>query len=150
MAATIAQTRVYNMTRTICLGMGIPQVVLAHKRLKGTISAASPTGNTVYTGPGPITSFTSQFATQTNVWWVQMPFLRGEQREEDNEFGIQSDQQLMSQIPGVDDSGNLIAIEVDDFIIDAQPGNNQAFWRIVNPVWAPDYSYITFMAERQR
>ena len=147
---TAQQVRVYNATRQICQGMNIPQVVLAHKKLKGTVSVPTSTGNVVYTGPGPVTNFNAEYQSLTNVWWVDQPFLRGEQRLEANEFGIQANQQLMSQLPALDDNQNLIQIEDDDFIIDGQTGRAQSFWRVVDVVWSPDYSYVTFMAERQR
>lgn len=148
--STASQQTIYRANKTICLGLGIPQVTLAHKKLKGTVSAPSGTGNVIYQGPGPVTAFDFEYQSTTLVYWVSQPFLRGEQQRDMGEFAIQSNQELYSQIAGIDDTGATIAIEDDDFIIDGQVGALQSFWRVVDPVWSPDYSFVTFMAERQR
>jgi len=147
MAPTAAQLREYNLHRNVCVALGAPQVTLAHKGMKGTETPQSTTGNIIYKGPGPVQSFTPEYQSQTPIWWANMPFLRGEEREEDFGPGIITVQLLQGQFPAIDDNGNVLTVAEDDFVIDS---DGVTLWRIVNPVLSPENSYWTCMLERQR
>lgn len=144
--ATASQQAHYNRIKALCGSLGVPQYTLAHKHLKGTISAPSSTGNTVYTGPGPLRGFDAQFSSQTLVWCATQTFLRGEQREEDWQAAMIMTPMIQMQVPAIDDYGNTVSINEDDFMIDS----NGSFWKIMNPVIDPSQCYWSMMGELQR
>jgi hypothetical protein len=132
------------MTQQIAGSLGIGTSTVYHKQLKGSESKVG--NNTIYTGPGPLVSFSAQYAATYTTYWVGQEFLRAEQRQDDFTLGVVSDPMLQSQIPVLDTGLNIMVIAQDDFIQDAA-GN---LWRIVNPTLSSETGYWAFMASRQR
>lgn len=145
-AGTPSQYRELKLHRTACQFLGIPRSRLEHKKLKGTESAVNTHGNQIYTGPGPITNYTAELVEEYMIWWVHQPFVRGEQRIQDEQPGIQATQLEQSQCPAITDDGQVIRIAADDFVIDAQGW----YWKVLNPVLSPDMGFWTFMTDRSR
>lgn len=145
MAPTAAQVAQYAFHRRLCLagipGLGrIGQSTLEHRVLQGTLSAASPTGNVLYAGPGPATA--DLIATKTLVWMVSEPLVQrgGGAMGSDTRIGHQGIPMMRAQCPVIDDFGNAIAIAHDDILID--PGNVK--YKVENPVLTPDGSLWSF------
>jgi hypothetical protein len=145
MPATAAQMAEYQFHRRLCRagipGLGaIGQSTLEHRILQGTLSAASPTGNVLYTGPAPST--TDLISTTTKVWLVTEPLVQrgGGAMGSQVEIGSQSIPMMRGQIPDIDDNGNPVAIAHDDLIIDA----SGLKYKVENPVATPDASLISF------
>lgn len=148
--ATPQMKRMWNLHRQVATTLNILPSTLAHRKLKGTASVTGA-GNTILTGSGPLndpTDFSAQFQSTWSVWIVQQMFIRGEQKQDDFQFGISSAQLLQSQTAALATDGEtFIQMEEDDFILDAYFAN---IWRVVNPVLSPDGSHYAFLLERQR
>lgn len=144
--ATQAQILMLRQQRTICQTLHIVQSTFGHRRMRGSLTTPNSQGNVVYQSSGIITDITSLFETTTLVWWSNMPFLRGEQRQEEAEIGLYSVPILQSQIPAIDDAGHLLVVEEGDAIVDPQG----AIWRIANPSLTPDQALWAFMATCER
>ena len=132
------------MTQQIAGSLGIGTSTVYHRQLKGSESTVG--NNKVYTGPGPILSFSAQYAATYTTYWVGQEFLRAEQRQDEFPLGVSSQPMLQSQIPVLDITLSIITLAQDDFIKDAS--NN--LWRVVNPTLSSETGYWAFMAERQR
>lgn len=141
MAATAAQIAQYRFHRRLCQagipGLGpIGQSTLEHRVLQGTLSAASPTGNVLYAGPGPST--TDLISTTTKIWMVTEPLVLrgGGAMGSQTEVGAQSIPMQRAQFPAIDDNGNAITVAHDDLVVDAA-GQKM---KLENPVLTPDAS----------
>lgn len=143
---TRAQTRTWQLHKALCLGLGIPQSTLNHKKLKGSFDAPSPTGNRIYRGPPPSTAFAPELVTAVLVWFVYQPFVRGEQRPDQYAPAIIATPQEQGQFAAIDDLQNLILVSEDDFVTTPEG----TIYRITNPVLSPDQSFWTFMIAAQR
>lgn len=145
MTATRAQIAQYQFHRRLCQ-IGIPglgpigQSTLEHRVLQGTLSTASPTGNVLYTGPGPST--TDLISTTTKVWMVTEPLVLrgGGAMGSQTEVGAQSIPMMRAQIPDIDDFGSPVAIAHDDLVID--PAGIK--YKVENPVQTPDNGLWSF------
>lgn len=145
MAPTAAQLAQYVFHRRLCQagipGLGpIGQSTIEHRVLQGSLSAPSPTGNVLYTGPAPST--TDLVSTTDKVWMVSEPLVQrgGGAMGSDTRIGRQSIPMMRAQCPYVDDLGNAVKIAHDDILVD--PGGVK--YKIENPVLSPDVSLWSF------
>ena len=138
--------RSYLVHRDACLQTGAQQATYIHRKLKGTATQPAGTKNRVYTGSGPRATLDFETAFETKVWLVSQPFIRGEQRSDDEAYGIQATQIKQGQVPAIDDAGTPLPVTEDDLITDVAGTT----WRITNPVISPEGSYFTILMERFR
>lgn len=138
--------RSYLVHRDACLQTGAQQATYIHRKLKGSVTQPAGTKNRVYSGTGPKATLDFETALETQVWLVSQPFIRGEQRADDEAYGIQATQIKQGQFPSIDDKGTALPVTEDDLLIDA----GGVTWRITNPVLSPEGSYWTVLAERFR
>jgi len=145
MAPTAVQLAQYHFHRSLCRagipGLGpIGQSTLQHRALQGTLSAPSPTGNVLYTGPAPST--TDGVASSTRVWAVSEPMSTraGSGGGTETEIGQQGLPMLRAQCPFIDDTSAPVAIAEDDIFVDAAGIK----YRVASPTPTPDASLWTF------
>jgi hypothetical protein len=129
-----------------CFELGIPQSTYVHRKLKGTTAVVTGTKNRVYVGGGPKVDISVENAATFLVWCVHQPFIRGEQRADDEAYGIQATQIKQGQFAAIDDIGDVIPVTEDDLLLDGV----QIAWRITNPVVSPDIAFWTCILERFR
>ncbi len=144
--ATSQQIAVREAHKWVCQGVGTPQVHLHHRAMRGTRDAPNSHGNVRFRASGPITDETTLYETDVLVWWVNMAFLRGEQRQEQESIGIIDTDLMQSQIPAIDDSGAFVDLQPLDVIVDPQ-GN---IWVVENPTLDHSQTFWNFMSQRER
>ncbi len=141
-AAATAALNQYLLHKETCQDLGIGQSTLKHRSRLGTVSAASSTGVTQYTGPDPRTG--PPVTTDTLVWATWQPQLLRSPAEPPT--GRQGTPRLIGQMPTIDDNQNTIVCNHDDTLL---AGNGQSF-KILNPSIQPDLGFITYELLQRR
>lgn len=148
-APTVAQVRAYYLHRNTCLQNKFGQTQFFHRLPEGTIT-------TVQGFPNNIDFTDSNPRTQDNpmqpfvlVWmtWAPRRLMGISEAAGDNKALRAWIWRFMGQCAAIDDNGNVITIQDEDFGISAQtPGR----FRIENPVLSPDAGSWQFEGVRMR
>ena len=144
MAANRIQIQVRNLHRQVATNLGFGQSTVKHRTLQGTISAPSPTGNRVYTPPGPRTA--DETTTDTLVWVIWMQKVPKTTAQDDIQPGRTVYENWLGQMPYVDDNGNVVAVADEDWLEDNQSPANR--YRIQNLKIDASLSFWQFEMER--
>lgn len=146
---TAGQISAYNLHRTVCLGLNIPQSILHHKGLQGTVTipmtASTPvarTANKIYTGP-PARTQTAP-TVDTLVWFVAQP--QRSRSGDEGPFGFTSQERMMGQMPTIDDNGDPITVAQEDTIEMA----GALAMTIRQPSVSPDGGFWVFDLDQRR
>ena len=142
--ATIRQIVVYNYHKQVCGLLGIPQMTLRHRSLRGQLDVGDPnTGNQIWSGQPAVAD---EVTTNTLIWLIWRQRYPRSDPADDLNIGRDILDWMIGQCPAIDDNQNTIVIADEDWLVD-QTGVR---WRLNNPMPSPDAGFWLFEMERQR
>ena len=146
--ATVRQKEIYQLHKDACIANGHPQVQIRHRQKEGTLTQVGPQGlNTRYTQPDPRVADNPMNAA-VNVWatWEGL-HLRGiNQDSGDTTASRMWIQRFLVQFPYIDDNGNDVIVQDDDFIFDARGTR----YKLENPFVSADNAWWTAISSAIR
>lgn len=146
--ATLAQVIAWTVARNTCLGNNFGQSQFYHRHKEGSIIPVPGNPNALhFQDPDPRTQDNPMDAA-VNVWmtWVPKRVLGTGFDGGDVKATHGWVFRFNGQVPAIDDGGNNITMQDDDFGVDPQ-GHR---FRIENPVLSPDGCFWTFEGVRHR
>lgn len=148
MAPTTAQVSAYFVARNTCLGNQFGQTTFFHRHPEGTLSSVSGNPNaTLYTDPNPRTQDNPMDAG-VSLWMTWTPRrIMGTATDSGDTKAMRAwIFRFLGQVPAIDDGGNQVNLQDEDFGIDPQGRR----FRIENPMLSPDGAFWSFEGVRMR
>jgi hypothetical protein len=148
MAPSFGQVQAYFIARNTCLGNNFGQTQFLHRQKEGTITPVPGNPIAAHFADAPPRTADNPMDAPVNVWmtWVPKKILGGSFDGGDTPAVRGWVFRFVGQCPAIDDSGNLINIQDDDFGVDPQGKR----FRVENPVLSPDGCFWTFEGVRHR
>jgi hypothetical protein len=145
---TLAQVIAYQVARQTCLGNNFGQTQFLHRHKEGTVSPITGNPGASYFQDAAPRTQDNPMDAPVSVWmtWVPRRIMGSSTNAGDTKAVRAWIFRFVGQVPAIDDNGNTITIQDEDFGIDPQ-GHR---FRIENPMLSPDNCWWTFEGVRVR
>jgi len=145
---TVAQVTAYMVARNTCLGQSFGQTQFFHRHKEGTATSVVGNPTAVHFTEGAPRTQDNAMDAPINLWmtWVPKRIMGNSADGGDVKAMRAWIFRFLGQVPAIDDNGNLVVLQDEDFGTDPQ-GHR---FRIENPMLSPDGSFWSFEGVRYR
>lgn len=146
--ATYAQVQAYFVARNTCLGNFFGQTQFLHRHREGSITSVAGNPNALHFTDAPPRTQDNPVDPPVSTWmtWVPRRIMGGSFDGGDTSAVHGWAFRFQGQVPAIDDNGNQIVLQDDDFGIDPQGRR----FRVENPMLSADGCFWSFEGVRHR